>query len=52
MVRLGLDNTIVEMVRQGSLRWLWHVVRRGMRNVLSRRKGLRWKAVKEGEGQG
>ena len=29
MVRLGLDNTIVEMVRQGSLRWLGHVVRKG-----------------------
>ena len=29
MVRLGLDNTIFEMVRQGSLRWLGHVVRKG-----------------------
>ena len=29
MVRLGLDNTIVEVVRQGGLRWLGHVVRKG-----------------------
>ena len=28
MVRLGLDSTIVELVRQGSLRWLGHVVRK------------------------
>ena len=28
MVRLGLDCTIVELVRQGSLRWLGHVVRK------------------------
>ena len=28
MVRLGLDCTIVEVVRQGSLRWLGHVVRK------------------------
>ena len=28
MVRLGLDSTIVEMVRQGSLRWLGHVVKK------------------------
>ena len=28
MGRLGLDSTIVEMVRQGSLRWLGHVVRK------------------------
>ena len=28
MVRLGLDSTIVEVVRQGSLRWLGHVVRK------------------------
>ena len=28
MVRLGLDSTIVEVVRQGSLRWLSHVVRK------------------------
>ena len=28
MVRLGLDCTIVEVVRQGSLRWLSHVVRK------------------------
>ena len=27
MVRLGLDNTIIEVVRQGSLKWLDHVVR-------------------------
>ena len=27
MVRLGLDNMIVEVVRQGSLRWPGHVVR-------------------------
>ena len=27
MVRLGLVSTIVEVVRQGSLRWLGHVVR-------------------------
>ena len=29
MVRLGLVSTIVEVVRQGSLRWLGHVVRKG-----------------------
>ena len=28
MVRLGLDSTIVEVARQGSLRWLGHVVRK------------------------
>ena len=28
VVRLGLDNTIVEVGRQGSLRWLGHVVRK------------------------
>ena len=28
MVRLGLDSMIVEVVRQGSLRWLGHVVRK------------------------
>ena len=28
MVRLGLDCTIVEVVRQESLRWLGHVVRK------------------------
>ena len=28
MVGLGLDCTIVEVVRQGSLRWLGHVVRK------------------------
>ena len=28
MVRLGLDCTIVKVVRQGSLRWLGHVVRK------------------------
>ena len=28
MVRLGLDCTIVEVMRQGSLRWLGHVVRK------------------------
>ena len=28
MVRLGLDCTIVEVVRQGSLRWLGHIVRK------------------------
>ena len=28
MVSLGLDSTIVEVVRQGSLRWLGHVVRK------------------------
>ena len=28
MVRLGLVSTIVEVVRQGSLRWLGHVVRK------------------------
>ena len=28
MVRFGLDGTIVEVVRQGSLRWLGHVVRK------------------------
>ena len=29
MVRLGLDSTIVEVMREGSLRWLGHVVRKG-----------------------
>ena len=28
VVRLGLDSTFVEMVRQGSSRWLGHVVRK------------------------
>ena len=28
MVRLGLDTTIVEVVKQGSLKWLGHVVRK------------------------
>ena len=28
MVRLGLDSTTIEVVRQGSLRWLGHVVRK------------------------
>ena len=28
MVRLGLDSTIVEVVRQGSLRWLVYVVKK------------------------
>ena len=28
MVRLWLDNTIVEVVKQGSLRWLGHVVKK------------------------
>ena len=29
MVILGLVSTIVEVVRQGNLRWLGHVVRKG-----------------------
>ena len=29
MGRLGLDDNIIEVVRQGSLRWLGHVVRKG-----------------------
>ena len=29
MVRLGFDNTIIEVVRQGSLRGLGHVVKKG-----------------------
>ena len=29
MVRLSLDSTIVEVVKQGSLRYLSHVVRKG-----------------------
>ena len=28
MVRLGLDNTIIGVVRQGSLSWLGYVVRK------------------------
>ena len=28
MVRLGLDKTVMEVVRQGSLRWLDHVVKK------------------------
>ena len=28
IVRLGLDNRIIEVVRQGSLRWLSHVVKK------------------------
>ena len=28
MVRLGLYNNIIEVVRQGSLGWLGHVVRK------------------------
>ena len=34
MVRLGLDNTIVEVVRQGSLRWLEHVVKKRDKNCV------------------
>ena len=29
MERCGLKDTIIEMVRQGSLRWLGHVLRKG-----------------------
>ena len=29
MKRLGLKDTIVETVRQGSLRWLGHALRKG-----------------------
>ena len=29
MVSLELDNTIIEVLRQESLRWLGHVVRKG-----------------------
>ena len=49
MVRLGLVSTIVEMARQGSLRWLSYVVRKGDDDVLNRRESLRWKAVDERE---
>ena len=28
MVRLGLDNDIIEVLRHGSLRWLCHVARK------------------------
>ena len=28
MVKLGLDNNIIEVVRQGSMSWLGHVVRK------------------------
>ena len=28
MVSMGLNSTIVEVVRQGSLRWLGHVVKK------------------------
>ena len=52
MVRLGLVSTIVEVVMQELLRWLDHVVKKGMMIVLSRYRGLRLKVVKEGEGQG
>ena len=60
MVRLGLDSTIVEVVRQGSLRWLSHVVRKEdddyvkqawrFEVVGSRRRGrprLTWKRLME-----
>ena len=29
MVRLGLDNTVIEVLRQGSLRWVGHFLRKG-----------------------
>ena len=44
MVRLGLDNTNVEMVRQKSLRWLGHVVRKGDDNCVKQA----WKFEVEG----
>ena len=60
MVRLGLDNNIIEVVRQGSLRWLGHVVRKGNDDSVkqawrfevevSRRRGRRrliWKNIME-----
>ena len=52
IVRLGLDSTIIEVVRQWSLRWLGHVVRKRMMIVSSRCLGLRLKVVEEREGQG
>ena len=42
MIRLALDSTIIEVVRQGSLRWLGHMVK-GVTIVLNRRGGLRLK---------
>ena len=60
MVRLRLDNTIVEVVRQGSLRWLGHVVRKGDEDCVKqalrfevegrrerRRPRLAWKGMME-----
>ena len=60
MVRLGLVSTIVEVVRQGSLRWLGHVVRKRADGCVkqawrfkvegSRRRGrprLAWKSMME-----
>ena len=60
MVRLGLDTNIIEVVRQGSLRWLGHVVRKRDEDFVKhawrfevedsrgrRRPGLAWKNMME-----
>ena len=48
MARLVLNNMIIKVVRQESLKWLEHVVKRVM-IVLNRCEGLRFKALKKGE---
>ena len=44
LVRLGLDSTIVEVMRQGSLRWLGHVIRKKDDNCVKQA----WKFEVEG----
>ena len=48
MVWLGLNNKIVEVTRQKSLRWLGHVVRKGDEDCVERV----WRFEVEGEGEG
>ena len=52
MVRLGLDSTIVEEVRQGSLRWLRHVVKKEDDNCVKEAWSFEVEVVQEEEGQG
>ena len=52
MFRLSFDSTVVEVVRQGILRWLGYVVRKSDDDFVRRRGGLTLKVVEEEEGQG
>ena len=49
MVRLGLVSTIVGVVRQGSLRWMGHVVRKRDDDCVVQRRDLGLKEVEERE---